>query len=116
LHPRDILISPDDVRLTGIGVARALEHVGATPPVRRPYAAPERVEGNAWDRRADVFTLATLAHELLWGRRLTALGEDAAAALDDLPGSAPKRLRETFARLPSIRRSAFRRRSSLRTR
>ncbi len=98
LHPRDVLISPDDVRLTGIGVARALEHVGVQVPVRRPYAAPERVEGRAWDRRADVFTLAALAHELLWGRRLTAIGAEAAAGLDELPGAPLNRLRDAFAR------------------
>jgi serine/threonine-protein kinase len=98
LHPRDVLISPDDVRLTGIGVARALERVNVQAPVRRPYAAPERVEGGAWDRRADVFTLATLAHELLWGRRVTAIGAEAAAALDELPGGQLSRLRDAFAR------------------
>jgi serine/threonine-protein kinase len=102
LHPRDVLISPDDVRLTGIGVGRALERVGVQVPVRRPYAAPERVEGGAWDRRADVFTLATLAHELLWGRRLTALGDEAAQALDELPGASRNRLRETFARALAV--------------
>ena len=98
LHPRDVLISPDDVRITGLGVGRALERVGVQVPVRRPYAAPERVEGGAWDRRADVFTLAALAHELLWGRRVSAIGAEAAAALDELPGAALNRLRETFAR------------------
>ena len=98
LHPRDVLISPDDVRLTGFGVARALERLGVQVPVRRPYAAPERAAGGAWDRRADVFTLAALAHELLWGRRITALSDDAAAALEELPGAPLNRLRDTFAR------------------
>jgi serine/threonine protein kinase len=98
LHPRDVLISPDDVRLTGFGVVRALERLGVQVPVRRPYAAPERAAGGAWDRRADVFTLATLAHELLWGRRITATGDDAAAALEELPGAPLNRLRDTFAR------------------
>ena len=98
LHPRDVLISPDDVRLTGIGVARALERVGVQAPLRRPYAAPERLEGGAWDRRADVFTLAALAHELIWGRRVTAIGAEAAAGLGELPGAQLNRLRDTFAR------------------
>jgi serine/threonine-protein kinase len=98
LHPRDVLISPDDVRLTGVGVARALERLGVQVPVRRPYAAPERAAGGAWDRRADVYTLATLAHELLWGRRITAMGDDAAAALEELPGAPLSRLKDTFAR------------------
>src|SRR5262249_15479354 len=68
LHPRDVLISADTARLTGIGIARALEQVGVAAPVRRPYSAPERTSGAAWDRRADVFSLAALIHELLWGR------------------------------------------------
>src|SRR5205085_12312308 len=62
LHPRDILISADATKLTGLGVGRALERVGVTAPVRRPYTAPERIAGGAWDRRADVFSLAALAH------------------------------------------------------
>src|SRR5262245_20898792 len=40
LHPRDVLLAPDTTKLTGIGVARALEQVGIAPPARRPYAAP----------------------------------------------------------------------------
>src|SRR5437762_3493493 len=50
LHPRDILLSHDDTRLTGLGVAQAIEDVGVVPPVRRPYSPPERVAGEAWDR------------------------------------------------------------------
>ena len=65
LHPRDVLLSSDDFRVTGLGVARALERVGVIPPVRRPYTAPERVGGGAWDRRADVFSLAAVMHELI---------------------------------------------------
>lgn len=36
LHPRDVLTSTDETRLTGVGVARALERVGVSAPVRRP--------------------------------------------------------------------------------
>ena len=45
LHPRDVLLSTDETRLTGLGVARALEQVGVAAPVRRPYTAPERIAG-----------------------------------------------------------------------
>ena len=34
LHPRDVLVSADDVRLTGVGIARALEAVGSSAPIR----------------------------------------------------------------------------------
>jgi hypothetical protein len=98
LHPRDVLISPDDTRITGLGVTRALERVGYQAPVRRPYTAPERAAGREWDRRADIFSLAALTHELLWGRRITATGAEAAAALTDLPGARLDALRAVFAR------------------
>src|SRR5215831_4702206 len=39
LHPRDVLLSEDDIRIVGLGVSRALERVGITSPVRRPYSA-----------------------------------------------------------------------------
>jgi hypothetical protein len=98
LHPRDVLISAGDARLTGLGVAGAIEKAGVTTPLRRPYAAPERIEGGAWDRRADVFSLAAMVHEMLWGRRLTALGEGAARALTEVPGGNLTALRAAFAR------------------
>ena len=98
LHPRDVLLSADDTRLTGVGIARALEQVGVTAPVRRPYTAPERMAGAFWDRRADVFSLAALLHELLWARRVSALGADAGAALTPLEGGDAAALRNAFAR------------------
>lgn len=71
LHPRDIFTTAggSEVRVTGFGIAQALEAVGAKAPIRRPYAAPERVTGSAWDRRADVYALGVIAHEVLTGRR-----------------------------------------------
>ena len=97
LHPRDVLLSTDDARLTGVGVAGALEAVGAAAPVRRPYSAPERVTGAAWNRAADVFSLAALTHELLWGRRIAATGREAAEALTEIAGADLLDLREVFA-------------------
>jgi hypothetical protein len=98
LHPRDVL-NPlgDSARVTGVGVAQALESVLATVPVRRPYAAPERVSGMKWDSRADVFSLAALAHEMLWSRRPAAVGEQAAATLDEVDGASLEALRRVFA-------------------
>ena len=99
LHPRDVLVSADDVRLTGLGIARALERAGAAAPTRRPYTAPERVAGTAtWDRRADVFSLAVLVHEWLWAKRVTGLGRQAADALTELPGADLAALRRLFMR------------------
>jgi serine/threonine-protein kinase len=96
LHPRDVLVSGDDVRLTGIGIAGALDGVSFNAPVRRPYTAPERAAGQQWDHRADVFSLAALIHELLWGRRVTGLGPQASEMLTSIPGTNLERLQRVF--------------------
>jgi protein kinase-like protein/PEGA domain-containing protein len=98
LHPRDILLSSDDTRLTGLGVAHALERIGVVAPVRRPYTAPERIAGTDWDRRADVFSLAALMHELIWGRRVSGVGAKAAAHLTEVEGADLAALQRVFAR------------------
>ena len=98
LHPRDILLSANEVRITGVGVSRALESVGVTPPVRRPYAAPERADNQPWDRRADIFSLAALVHELLWARRITMAGDDVTATITATGGGDLAALRAAFAR------------------
>jgi hypothetical protein len=69
LHPRDIFVTPEEARATGFGVVNSLERVGLRAPVRRPYSAPERIEGGKWSTPADVFSLAAIAYELLTGRR-----------------------------------------------
>ncbi len=77
LHPRDVFVSADtlEVRVGGFGVIPALERTGVKVLPRRPYTAPERVAGRAWDIRADVYSLGVLAHELLTGRRPSGAGE-----------------------------------------
>lgn len=77
LHPRDVFVTPgtNAVGITGFGVAPALESIGARPPVRRPYTAPERSAGDPWDVRADVYSLGAIAHELLTGRRPAGPGQ-----------------------------------------
>ena len=98
LHPRDILLSEQDIRIAGIGVTPALERAGLAAPVRLPYTAPERIGGGAWDRRADVFSLAATVYELLCGRRVAGTGDDAAVSLTDVQGADPQALRKVFAR------------------
>lgn len=97
LHPRDVLLSGDETRFTGIGVARALESIGLASPLRRPYSAPERLAGADWDRRADIFSLAALIHELLWARRIAGPGAKAADALTEIAGANLASLRDVFA-------------------
>jgi serine/threonine protein kinase len=98
LHPRDVLLSAFDTRLTGIGIASALASVGVAVPIRRPYTAPECVETGKWDRRADVFGLAALMHELLWVRRITGVGREVANSLSGVDNADLEALRATFAR------------------
>lgn len=98
LHPRDVLLSPDDTRMTGLGVGRALERVGVPTPVRRPYTAPERMGAGGWDSRADIFSLAALLHEMLWGRRIAATGQQAADGLTEIAGADLAALQAAFAR------------------
>lgn len=87
LHPRDLLLTADDSRVAGFGVAQALEVIGLASPARAPYAAPERVNGAAWDRRADIYSLALLATEILTGR-----APAGPAALDALLGGSKAEL------------------------
>ena len=98
LHPRDVLVGPDQSRLTGLGVAQARDRVGITAAARRPYTAPERLAGDAWDRRADIFSLAAVIYEMLSGKRIAGTGAEAADALPDVPGADKARLRNVFAR------------------
>jgi hypothetical protein len=87
LHPRDVLVTDSDARVTGLGVGRALERVGVPLPVRRPYSAPERVDGAPWTAAADIYALAVLAYELLLNKRFA--GDDGQLTIrpDELPGA-----------------------------
>lgn len=87
LHPRDIFLTTGswDVRVTGLGVVGALESIGVRPPMRRPYTAPERLAGRAWDRRADVYSLGVIAYEMLTGRRPVGAPEPGAAWSPTVP-------------------------------
>jgi serine/threonine protein kinase len=98
LHPRDVLLSSDETRVTGLGVAHALERIGIGAPVRRPYTPPERIAAGEWDRRSDVFSLAALAHELLWARRIAGSGSRAAEGLTPIPGADLDVLKAVFTR------------------
>ncbi len=97
LHPRDILLSDDDIRIVGLGVARALERVGVDAPVRLPYAAPERINDSGWDRTADVFSLAAIVFEMLCGKRVTGTGSEAAESLTEVSGADMEALQRVFA-------------------
>ncbi len=96
LHPRDILVTPGDTHVTGLGVALALERIGWRPPVRRPYAAPEREVVGAWSAAADVFALAAIACEVLTGRRPTPGTDELLPGLDDVRAADAAALRDVL--------------------
>jgi len=102
LHPRDVLVAPHEVRLTGLGIAGAFEEVGLRVTPRRPYAAPERRERADWGTPADVFSLAAVGFELLTGRRPGSV-EALAADARSIPSPDPSALAEVFARALSPR-------------
>ncbi len=99
LHPRDVLVSPDEARLTGLGIVQALEAIGVDVPVRPPYSAPERGARGVWDRRADTFSTAAMSFELLFGRpQVSQPGSRAAEAITATARGNVTELRDVFAR------------------
>ncbi len=103
LHPRDVLVAPHEVRLTGLGVVPALERVGFRPQARRPYMAPERVVGGTIGAASDVFSLACLAFELVTGRRPTPSGDGVTVDTSIIQAADTAALSEVFARVLSAR-------------
>jgi serine/threonine protein kinase len=101
LHPRDIFVTPDEARATGFGVVDALERVGLRAPVRRPYSAPERIDGQEWGTPADVFSLAAIAFELLTGRRPSGIGDQIGTLAGAAVGDQADALRAVLARAMS---------------
>ena len=97
LHPRDVIMTPDEARATGFGVVPALERVGLHGPIRRPYSAPERIAGEQWGPAADIFALAAIAFELLTGRRPAGTGDQVVARLEIAGAADLDTLRRAFA-------------------
>jgi hypothetical protein len=75
LHPRDVLVSATGTAVVGVGIASILERVGVKLPVRRPYTAPEVVDGLMTSPAADQFSLAAMVFEWLYGRRIAGPAE-----------------------------------------
>ena len=75
LHPKDVLVLADTTHLTGVGVAPILRQAGVVLPVRRPYSAPEVASGAAATAASDQFSLAAIAFEWLFGRRISGPAE-----------------------------------------
>lgn len=77
LSAHHVMITTNNaIKVVGFGLARVDELVGLTMHTRVLGAleslAPERVLGFSYDGRADIYSLGTLAHELLTGEPLMA--------------------------------------------
>ena len=99
LHARDVFVAPEITRVNGFGVASALEHVGLKVPVRRPFTAPEIITGRSWGPEADRFAVATIAYELVTGKRLAGTGDEVLArlvAVDSVNVADPPGLQQAF--------------------
>ena len=61
LHLRDIILSADSVRMTGLGISAALKEVSAKLPTRPQYAPP--------NGPSDIYSLGAIAFEMVTGKR-----------------------------------------------
>ena len=103
LHPRDVLVAPHEMRLTGLGVVPAIERVGLRVQPRIPYAAPERMAGQPVTHASDVFSLACLSFELLTGHRPVPSGDTVMVDTSGIQAADVSALSEVFARVLSDR-------------
>ncbi len=109
LKPENILFGADDgVKVSDFGLAIPEEDAGdllggLSYPGTADYAAPERRSGLAPDARYDVFSLATLAYELLTGRLPGRAYVPATARNPGLPPAVDAVLRRGLAREPEDR-------------
>ena len=77
-------ISPATILFGSDGVARVLHAVArraadaTAEAASQPYLAPEVLSNDAYDGRADVFSVGVLLWEILEGKRLTSDGDEAA--------------------------------------
>jgi hypothetical protein len=95
LRPRDIIIGGDDTSVEGIGIAAVLHRHGLRIPLRPPYVAPEVAHGAAASQLADQYSLASIAHEWLFGRTIKGPVVDA-IELPSLPDVDADALRRAF--------------------
>jgi hypothetical protein len=70
LHPRDILLGVDRTLVTGLGVVQALSQADVDVPMSGATASPQRALGQPVTHADDIFALAAIAFEMLYGRPL----------------------------------------------
>jgi serine/threonine protein kinase len=76
VSPSNVMLSDEGaVKLLDFGIAKALAETGegmrtGSLKGKFGYMAPEQLEGNDFDHRADIFATGIVLHEMLLGRRL----------------------------------------------
>ena len=85
LQPRDILIAGQETHLIGLGVTPILERAGVRRSSKRPYAAPELINGDSASPATDQYALAAIAYEWFFGGRAPRSAESVLDA-PSLPG------------------------------
>ncbi|HTQ07073.1 MAG TPA: serine/threonine-protein kinase [Polyangiaceae bacterium] len=83
VSPQNVLVGIDGIaRITDFGVARAASRLGSTRvgqlKGKLAYMAPEQAQGDALDRRADIFSAGVLTWETLAAKRLFKADNEAA--------------------------------------
>ncbi len=91
LEPKRVVVGPERVWLTGVGLARGLRESA--------YAAPEVVAGEAPDARADVYAFGVLMFRMLTGELPKGL-EVPSELVEDLPDGLDEVFRRCFVRAP----------------
>jgi serine/threonine protein kinase len=85
LQPRDILIDGHDTHMIGLGITPILERAGVHRSTRRPYAAPELMNGDPTSPATDQYALGAIAYEWFFGGRAPRSAESVLDA-PSLPG------------------------------
>lgn len=97
LHPRDVLISGELTMLAGIGGLQALGDAGLIVPMDGAYVSPQRARGLPPTLSDDVFSLAAITYELMYGAQMPDPSE-LRAAVTSLAGVDRTRLADVLDR------------------
>ena len=128
VKPANVLVQPDGrVKVTDFGIAKAtgtddLTRTGTVVGTAR-YLAPEQVNGETVDARADVYALGLVLYEMLTGRppfggdtdiatavaRLTSAPEPIRSLRPEVPRTVEDVVARSLARDPEYRYSSARR-------
>lgn len=93
VSPGNILIGLDGaVKLADFGIAKEtrVQTLSGSMHGTVTYMAPEQCRGHAFDRRADVWALGVILHELVTGARLFWADNDVASLHKVLSGNVPR--------------------------